>query len=339
MAVKSSIFLAVMLSIAGCRNRQEEPISSDITNSLLSSEAVSPEQEEISPAQESILSEPEEQDGSLSSPSETDEALAEEELILSLPESEMLSWDETWEYAEYSAIHTDTATLYYSQVSERKDKIICINAGHGTSGGSSKMTLCHPDGSAKVTGGSTAKGATEAVCVSSGTTMKDGTPEADVTLMLALVVKDCLLENGYDVLMVRENDNTQLDNIARTVIANTYADCHISLHYDSTETDKGLFYISVPDVASYRAMEPVASMWEEHIRLGEALLTGMTAQDVKIYGSGAMAIDLTQTSYSTIPSVDLEVGDRASDYSDAQLQKLAAGISLGLDAFFSTEAG
>lgn len=35
-----------------------------------------------------------------------------------------------------------------------------------------------------------------------------------------------------------------------------------------------------------------------------------------------MAMDLTQTSYSTIPSVDIELGDKASDHSDAALEKL-----------------
>ncbi|WP_353848438.1 hypothetical protein [Clostridium sp.] len=31
-------------------------------------------------------------------------------------------------------------------------------------------------------------------------------------------------------------------------------------------------------------------------------------------------MDLTQTSYSTIPSVDIELGDKASDHSGATLE-------------------
>ena len=85
----------------------------------------------------------------------------------------------------------------------------------------------------------------------------DGTPESKVTLQLALKLKEKLLAAGYDVLMIRESDNVQLDNIARTVIANQTADCHIALHWDSTSKDKGAFYMSVPNVASYRNMEPV----------------------------------------------------------------------------------
>ena len=50
-----------------------------------------------------------------------------------------------------------------------------------------------------------------------------------------------------------------------------------------------------------------------------------------MYGSGRMGIDLTQTSYSTIPSVDLEVGDKASNYSKKSLNKIATAISKGIN--------
>ena len=247
--------------------------------------------------------------------------------------SEAISWNSDWKYAENSEIHTGSAVLYYMASSQPRGKTICINAGHGTSGGSEVYTLCHPDGSPKVTGGSTAKGQTKATAVSEGTTMKDGTPEAAVTLELALIIKERLLEEGYNVLMIREDSDVQLDNIARTVMANQYADCHIALHYDSTESDKGVFYIGVPEVDAYRSMEPVASHWQDHERLGKALIAGMKQQGVKIFGDGSMDIDLTQTSYSTIPSVDLEVGDRASDDSGETLEKLADGIAAGLEEF------
>ena len=195
-------------------------------------------------------------------------------------------------------------------------------------------TQCHPDGSAKVTGGSTAAGSTHAVAVSSGTTLNDGTSEADATLALAKVVRDELLAAGYDVLMIRDGSDVQLDNVARTVIANNNADCHISLHYDSTQSDKGLFYTRVPDVGSYRSMEPVASHWQQHQTLGESVIAGMRQAGVAIYGGGSMAIDLTQTSYSTIPSIDLEVGDRASDHSNATQQRIAKGIVAGVGNYF-----
>ncbi len=224
--------------------------------------------------------------------------------------------------------------LYKAEGDNRKGKVVCVNAGHGTSGGSSVKTLCHPDGTPKVTGGSTAAGATSAIAVSSGMEFADGTAEAKVTLAMAKVLKEKLLARGFDVLMIRESDDVQLDNIARTVIANNMADCHIAIHWDSSTSDKGAFYMSVPNIASYRAMEPVASHWQKHHALGDNLIAGLKGVGVKIFSDGKMEMDLTQTSYSTVPSVDIELGDKVSDHSSAALDKLGNGLADGVESFF-----
>lgn len=239
-----------------------------------------------------------------------------------------------WKYASLSKINSGKAVLYRSEAASRKNKVVCVNAGHGTKGGSSVKTQCHPDGTPKVTSGTTSAGATTAVAVSGGMTFADGTSEAKVTLAMAKVLKDKLLARGYDVLMIRENDDVQLDNVARTVLANNMADCHIALHWDSTKSNKGAFYMSVPNVASYRAMEPVASHWQQHNALGESLVAGLKNAGVKIFSGGSMEMDLTQTSYSTVPSIDIELGDGGSDHSAATLDKLGTGLADGVDAYF-----
>lgn len=248
-------------------------------------------------------------------------------------EAGQVSLNPDWKYAGYSKINSGQAVLYRAQ-SNRKDKVVCINAGHGTKGGSSVKTQCHPDGTPKVTGGTTGAGATTAVAVSGGMQFSDGTAEAKVTLAMAKVLKEKLLARGYDVLMIRESDDVQLDNVARTVIANNMADCHIALHWDSTTSNKGAFYMSVPNVASYRAMEPVASHWQEHHALGDSLISGLKGAGVKIFSNGKMEMDLTQTSFSTVPSIDIELGDKASDHSASTLDTLGNGLADGVDLFF-----
>jgi N-acetylmuramoyl-L-alanine amidase len=251
--------------------------------------------------------------------------------------------DKTWEvaldskdtYASFSKISSGTAIYYQNGRENRKGKTVCVNAGHGTKGGGSVKTQCHPDGSPKVTGGTTGAGAVTAAAVSSGMTFADGTPEHEVTLAMAKKLRDKLLAEGYDVLMIREGNDVQLDNIARTVLANNHADCHIALHWDSTEKDKGCFYMSVPDNASYRAMEPVASHWQSHNRLGDCLIEGLKGKGNKIFSSGSIEMDLTQTSYSTVPSIDIELGDKASPHSDETLDKLADGLLDGVNQFFA----
>ena len=81
-------------------------------------------------------------------------------------------------------------------------------------------------------------------------------------------------------------------------------------------------------------MEPVKTHWREHERLGQSLVDGLRSTGNKIKGSGAMSMDLTQTSYSTIPSVDLEVGDKASDRSNAAVEKIVEGMIRGINRFF-----
>ncbi len=245
-----------------------------------------------------------------------------------------IEWNPEWEYADYSQIHESSAVLYYANGDNRKNYVVSVNAGHGTPGGEAVKTLCHPDGSPKVTGGTTSAGATHAIAVSSGMTFLDGTPEAEANLSLAEILKEKLLENGYDVLMIRSDADCRLDNVARTVMSNENAQCHIAIHYDSSESDKGAYYCAVPNNASYRAMEPVASTWQEHIRFGEALVSGLRMNNISIYGSGALEMDLTQTSYSKIPSIDIEVGDKASDHSYETQSQIADGLVDGVDIFF-----
>ena len=226
-------------------------------------------------------------------------------------DGQQIGLDPSWEYAEYAKITSGEAVMYRAS-SNRKGIVVGVNAGHGTSGGESVKTLCHPDGSPKTTGGTTGAGAVKAIAVSGGMTFDDGTPESTVTLKMAKILKSRLLAAGYDVLMIRDDSDVQLDNVARTVICNNVADCHIALHWDGDglSYDKGCFYISVPD--GIKDMEPVA----------------------KINGGGSMSIDLTQTSYSTVPSVDIELGNACSDHSESALENLADGLVMGVESFF-----
>ena len=65
-----------------------------------------------------------------------------------------------------------------------------------------------------------------------------------------------------------------------------------------------------------------------------SLVEGLKSAGVKIFSGGSMAMDLTQTSYSTIPSVDMELGNASSDHSDSTLNSLADGLVLGLNDYF-----
>ena len=246
----------------------------------------------------------------------------------------LVSFDSSWEFADYSVINSGQAVMYYAP-SNRNNITVAVNAGHGTSGGSSVTTLSHPDGTPKVSGGTNAEGAVYSTAVSSGMDFNDGTEENVVTLRMAQLLRDALLAEGFDVLMIRDGSDVQLDNIARTVMANNLADCHIALHWDSDglSYDKGCYYMSVPD--ALKSMYPVSVTWEKSEAFGDALLAGLASAGAPIWSGNPLDTDLTQTSYSTIPSVDVELGNQVSAHDDATLMVRVNGLVAGLKAYFS----
>lgn len=243
-----------------------------------------------------------------------------------------IKFSKKWKYAKYSKIHTGKAVLYKHNWGKNR-KVVAVNAGHGTRGGERYKTRCHPNKTPKLVSGSTRAGARYSPSISSGTGLK-GKSEAAATLSMAKILKKQLLKAGFDVLMIREKSDVQLDNIARTVIANKYADCHLAIHYDSSSSNKGAFFLSVPNIMSYRNMEPVKSHWKQHNKFGRCTIWGIRKTGNKVHGSGSMAMDLTQTSFSTVPSIDLEVGDKATSTSKKAQTKMAKGIKKGIKKYF-----
>lgn len=245
-----------------------------------------------------------------------------------------ISLNPKWHFAEFSKINSGEAVLYKA-TKNRKNLVVAVNAGHGTKGGSKVKTYSHPDKSTKVTGGTTAAGAVESTAVSDGIVFKDGKTEAEVNMRTARLFKDLLLGAGYDVLMIRDSSDTQFDNVARTVIANNCAQIHIAIHFDgdNAKEDKGVFYCSIPD--GIKNLPNVSKHWQESERLGDCLVQGLSNQEFTVYNGGKMEVDLTQTSYSTIPTVDIELGNEWSDTQSESLKKRAKGLLEGVELFFN----
>ena len=97
--------------------------------------------------------------------------------------------------------------------------------------------------------------------------------------------------------------------------------------------DKGCFYIPVPD--EIKEMEPVASNWQEHERLGSSLIEALQNNNCKLYTGRIDPLELTQTCYSTIPSVVIELGNAASSHTDADLNRLTTALLEGIDSYLS----
>lgn len=252
-----------------------------------------------------------------------------------IKDGEEIGLDKSWKGSKYSVINSGKAKMYKGK-EPRKNYVVAVNAGHGCSGGDSKRTQTHPWGGGKLTGGTTASGETTSIAISSGMTFNNGTTEAEANLKVALKVKDKLLAAGYDVLMIRETSDQQLDNVARTVVANNNADCHVSIHFDSTDGNRGAFMCNPVNNPEYRAHEPVKSMFDSHVAFGQSFIDGLRAVGVKITDSGKHDSDLTQLSYSQIPTIAMELGGKGADISDSSIDKYANGLKQGVDNFFSS---
>ncbi len=250
-------------------------------------------------------------------------------------EEERVTLNPDWKYASFSKINSGSSLLYRAK-QNRKNIVVAVNAGHGTRGGFLKKTFSHPDKSPKVTDGTTASGAVESIAVSDGMSFVDGRTEAEVTLRTARLLKNLLLKKGFDVLMIRDDTDTQLDNVARTVISNNCANIHVTIHYDldRQNEDKGCFYCSIPEEIKY--LPTVKKHWKESERLGDCLVQALEAKELKIYGDGKLDTDLTQTSYSTIPTVDIELGNQHTDTKTAALRKRAEALAEGIENFLKS---
>lgn len=243
-----------------------------------------------------------------------------------------------YQYATFSVINSGYATLYIVNkkvVPNYKGKVVAVNAGHGVKGGSKKKTFSHPDYTPKVSGGSTKEGAIYSYAISDGMVFLNGVRESVVNLLVAIKLRDKLINEGYTVLMMREDENSRLDNISRIVIANEYADCHLSIHFDSTDKDKGIFYVKPVNNKSFLEMEPLKSNYDNIVKLGNCLIEAFREKNEKIWrNEGILPGDLTQIAFSTNASVDIELGDRASVVDDVRADELADGLLLGIQKFF-----
>ena len=247
--------------------------------------------------------------------------------------------DKKYRFATFSEISEGHATLYIVNkkvVDNFKNKIVAVNAGHGTVGGTRKRTYSHPDFTPKVAGGTNKEGSVFSAAVSDGTVLLDGKQEATANLMVAMALKEKLLNEGYSVLMLREDKNCRLDNIARTVLANENADIHIAIHFDSTERDKGIFYMKPINNRDYLNMEPLKSNVDNINNLGQCLIDAFKEKGEKVWkGIGYLEGDLTQIAFSTNASVDIELGDRATFLDDERAKVFADGLLLGIQKYFA----
>lgn len=207
---------------------------------------------------------------------------------------------------------------------EKKQITICIDPGHQKKGDSKAEPIAPNSGNRKPR-------------VSQGTE-GIGTKKAEyvVNLEASLILKEILIEKGYNVIMTRESHEVNISNAERAEVANkAKADMTIRIHCDSlADTSKTGATILVPSSKSNNTK----NIYEDSNRFANILKENLQKQGVKVNGIFERN-DITGFNWSTVPVVILEMGFMSNYTEDKMLcdenyqKKLMNIVSESLDIY------
>ena len=206
-------------------------------------------------------------------------------------------------------------------------KIIAIDPGHQSKGNSEK----EPIGP----GASTTKPK-----VASGTQGNvTGIPEYKLTLAVSLLLKQELLDRGYQVYMIRETNDVNISNAERAQMANgSGADIFVRVHANSLSDTS----VSGALTMCQTSKNPYnGSLYSKSSALSKAVTNAICAQ-TGFRNRGVQETDtMSGINWCTIPVTIVEMGFMSNAEEDRKMAtdeyrlKIAKGIADGIDAYYA----
>lgn len=219
-------------------------------------------------------------------------------------------------------------TLPENALVKPKQYTVAIDAGHQQKGNSEREPI-GPGASerkAKVAGGT------------SGISTK--IPEYQLTLDISLLLKQELIERGYQVIMIREQNEVNISNAERADIANrSGADIFVRIHANGDNNPSVSGALTIAPSQNNRYVKEIAA---DSRKLSENVIHAY-CKATGFQNRGVLTSDtMSGINWCKIPVTIIELGFMTNPAEDKAMQtpatqsRMVSGIADGIDAYFQS---